>query len=169
MNDRNITKECKNACVCVKKSSKYQHRSYQKKLKKNLKRVIIKTDYFLNNSSIVFGYTEQEALANSGKIGLFYLYLLQSTEFTDQQVKDLNQKLTPAIKNITMSGYDVLIRKGKAEGIEEGIEQGEEQKKIQTIKIGYEEGLSVSLLAKINECSEGEVVSILKDLDLIKD
>ena len=129
------------------------------------------TDYFLENPSLIFEYLEGDTSSQGSKIVQIYVYLLQSTDFTTQQIEAFHNKLNSTVKNITMSGYDVLIRKGKAEGkIEgkaEGILLGEEQKKIQTIKIGYEEGISVSLLAKINECTEEEVIVILKNLGLI--
>ena len=121
------------------------------------------TEYFLNNPSLIFEYLEEDAATHRSKVVQIYVYLLQSTEFTPEEIDVFHKKLSSNPNNITMSGYDVLIRRGE----KQGFQKGEVKTKIQTIKVGYQEGASISFLAKITEWSEDRILEVLKDLGLL--
>ncbi|MFM9951249.1 MAG: Rpn family recombination-promoting nuclease/putative transposase [Saprospiraceae bacterium] len=68
------------------------------------------------------------------------VYMLVTTEFSDEDWAKLVEQTPPPIKDLAMSTYDMLIKKGKEQGIELGKEQGIELGKEQGIKLGKELG-----------------------------
>lgn len=93
----------------------------------------------------------------------FVVYLLETTQFNDEKIQELFDKIPKPIKNKIMTTYDVILRKGKKEGIEQGIEQGIEKEKIEIIIKGYKKGITIETLADITSLSIEKVRQIIEN------
>ncbi len=82
-------------------------------------------------------------LAGQNKIRMLLVYILFTTEFTGEDWDDLVEKTPSPVKQLAMSTYDMLINKGKEQGIELGKEQGIKLGKEQGIKLGKEQGIKL--------------------------
>jgi len=60
-----------------------------------------------------------------------------------------------------MTAYESLIKKGEERGIEIGIELGKLAGKMETIVIGYKNGVPVNILALQTKFTEKEVQDII--------
>ena len=67
------------------------------------------------------------------------------------------------IKNDVMTAYESLIKKGEERGIEIGIELGKLAGKMETIVIGYKNGVSIEILALLTGFSEDKVQDIIDE------
>ena len=65
------------------------------------------------------------------------------------------------IKNVKISKS--VIESEKYVSKEEGREEGIQETKIKAVLKGYENNLSISLIANVNDLTEEEVIKILKD------
>ncbi len=97
------------------------------------------------------------------------VYLLVTTEFSDEDWTQLVEETPPPIKNLAMSTYDMLIKKGKAQGIQQGIEEGIELGKEQGIELGKEQGIELkarevvlALLLEFPEFSDARIAALAK-------
>jgi flagellar biosynthesis/type III secretory pathway protein FliH len=97
------------------------------------------------------------------------VYLLVTTEFSDQDWAKLVEQTPPPIKDLAMSTYDMLIKKGKEQGIELGKEQGIELGKEQGIELGKEQGIELkarevvlALLLEFPEFSNARIAALAK-------
>ncbi len=81
------------------------------------------------------------------------VYLLVTTEFSDQDWAKLVEQTPPPIKDLAMSTYDMLIKKGKEQGIELGKEQGIELKAREVV---------LALLLEFPEFSNARIAALAK-------
>ena len=107
------------------------------------------------------------------KIRMLLVYILFTTEFTGEDWDDLVEKTPSPVKQLAMSTYDMLINKGKEQGIELGKEQGIELGKEQGIELGKELGIELgeekkarevvlALLLEFPEFSDARIAALAK-------
>jgi len=93
------------------------------------------------------------------------VYILFTTEFTGEDWDDLVERTPSPVKQLAMSTYDMLIKKGKEQGIELGKEQGIELGK----ELGKEQGIELkarevvlALLLEFPEFSDARIAALAK-------
>jgi len=85
--------------------------------------------------------------------------IVYSLQLLDEKSVEVSiKKLPVTIKNEVMTAYESLIKKGE----EKGIEIGKYSEKIETIIIGYKNGISIDMLALLTRVSEDEVRDIIE-------
>jgi predicted transposase/invertase (TIGR01784 family) len=90
------------------------------------------------------------------------VYLLKNTEFSTQEITDMVKQIPSPLNNIAMSSYDLLIEKGKKEGMQQGIEK----EKIEVIKNARLEGLDIEFIAKLVKLPPTRIRQILDNLGI---
>ncbi|NUO03757.1 MAG: Rpn family recombination-promoting nuclease/putative transposase, partial [Saprospiraceae bacterium] len=127
--------------------------------------------YLLSNISFLFYGLEHTKDKHPEKnfTERILVYLLVTTEFSDQDWAKLIDQTPSPIKDIAMSTYDMLIKKGKEQGIELGKEQGIELGKEQGIELGKEQGIKLkahevvlALLLEFPEFSDARIAALAK-------
>lgn len=76
--------------------------------------------------------------------------------------KELND-MSSLSMGIFEQGMEKGVEKGFEQGMEQGIEKGAERKQCEMILNSYEEGLPISLIAKITGLSEEKVLQIIEE------
>ena len=111
---------------------------------------------------------------------IFALYLFQQADMEHEKLEDMildNPKIISPIKKVTMSVADQLIRKGELKGelrgelrgeIKgmlkgklEGKLEGELVEKHESVKRGWEMGLSIEVIAKVSGLSIEDVTKLI--------
>ena len=107
-----------------------------------------------------------------------WIYFLKNTalptDFSAKGLKEVEQKLKYEQMNIVeKQEYDTFVKNvrisksviesAKLESLDEGYEKGRVETKIKAVLKGYENNLSISLIANVNDLTEEEVIKILKD------
>jgi len=116
-------------------------------------------------------------LAGQNKIQMLLVYILFTTEFNNEDWDNLVEETPSPVKQLAMSTYDMLINKGKEQGIElgkeQGIKLGKELGKEQGIKLGKELGkeqgiekkareVVLALLLEFPEFSDARIAALAK-------
>jgi predicted transposase/invertase (TIGR01784 family) len=107
-----------------------------------------------------------------------WIYFLKNTalpiDYSAKGLKEVEQKLKYEKMNVVeKQEYDTFIKNVKISksviesaqyvSKEEGREEGIQETKIKAVLKGYENNLSISLMANVNDLTEEEVVKILRD------
>ena len=102
-------------------------------------------EYLRDHIRLLFYRLEgtEEGYPEINYIRMLLVYILCTTDFNDQDWEDLVEKTPPPVKNLAMTTYDMLIKKGLKEGFEQGIELGIEKGIEQGIEKGIEKGIEV--------------------------
>ena len=98
----------------------------------------------------------------SGEEGLRFFesllrYVIFSTDVTEDIVTDSAEVLPIEAKEKAMTTAERLINRGREEGIQQGISTGVKKNRLETAQKMLEEGLNVSLIARVTGLSEEEV------------
>lgn len=114
--------------------------------------------YLLNNVQHLFHRLDKTGRRDEEKnyIEMLLVYMLVTTEFSDEDWEEVIEKTSSSVKELAMTTYDVLIKKGEQQGIEKGIEQGVEQKAREVIHTLIREfpefsDSRIALLAQVEE------------------
>ncbi|MEZ4909186.1 MAG: Rpn family recombination-promoting nuclease/putative transposase, partial [Saprospiraceae bacterium] len=91
------------------------------------------------------------------------VYLFETTQFSDNKIHELLDKIPKPIKNKIMTTYDVIAKKYQQLGKKEGFEEGIEKNSTDVIIKGYKKGLSVDFLADITGLSLDKVREIIEN------
>lgn len=123
--------------------------------------------YLLSNISFLFHGLQHTKDKHTEKnyTERILVYLLVTSEFSDQDWAQLIEKTPPPIKDLAMSTYDMLIKKGKEQGIELGKEQGIELGKELGFELGEEKKareVVLALLLEFPEFSNARVAALAK-------
>ncbi|MFM9950583.1 MAG: Rpn family recombination-promoting nuclease/putative transposase [Saprospiraceae bacterium] len=100
-------------------------------------------------------------LAGQNKIRMLLVYILFTTEFNNEDWDNLVEETPSPVKQLAMSTYDMLIKKGKEQGIELGKEQGIELGKEQGIELKARE-VVLALLLEFPEFSDARIAALAK-------
>ena len=96
-------------------------------------------------------------LAGQNKIQMLLVYILFTTEFNNEDWDNLVEETPSPVKQLAMSTYDMLINKGKEQGIELGkelgFELGEEKKAREVV---------LALLLEFPEFSDARIAALAK-------
>ncbi len=98
------------------------------------------------------------------QVGLV-IYGFELVELTEEEIKEILDRLSSDIKDKVMSTYDLLIEKGRKEGVEKGIEKGAEQKSYEFVVKLLDAGkFTVAEIANYATVSEDFVKKVHADL-----
>ena len=83
----------------------------------------------------------------------------------DQMEPTEKKRYNKFMKNslLTRSQHESALYVGEQKGIEKGMAEGREERNRQIVRSSFEQGLSVTLIAKITDLSEEEIERILKN------
>ncbi len=85
------------------------------------------TQYIRNNFESIFIFAEEYLPNNENFLHLIFVYLYKNIELSGSEMENIVNTIQSPIKKLAMSTYDLLIDKGRQEGIEKGIEKGKQE------------------------------------------
>jgi len=120
--------------------------------------------YTLRNIERLFIDAEAYVEDPSQKLHIrrFWIYLLETIELSEEEFRNLFDRLSTSIKDEAMTTYQQLIQKGKIEGKIEGNVEKENL----VITNAFQKGLEISLIAELTGLSEEMVTKRIKELGL---
>jgi predicted transposase/invertase (TIGR01784 family) len=85
-------------------------------------------NYIRNNLQGILTAAEQYSVGNENFLRLIFVYLFRNAELSGDELIQISETIQNPLKNIAMSTYDLLIQKGRQEGVVLGRQEEANEK-----------------------------------------
>ena len=117
---------------------------------------------YSNNSELLIKHIHKllstfSSITNKNFLVTLFVYFLQVTELSENNLVELLQDSPDHLKNEFMSTYELIEKKG----IEKGVEKGIEKEKENTVVSAFKNGISIELIANITNLPLEKIMEII--------